>query len=196
LVSFSALLSFLAVGVGDALFRVDRQRQDLVRRFLGHRLDVHAAFCRHDEGRTADGAVDQDRQIEFALDVGAVLDIEAVDLLAGRAGLLGHQRVAEHFPGVLDDFLDRERQPHAALGVLAEFLELALAASAGMDLAFDHVERSGQRFRPFFRLLGGVDGDAPATGAPYSCSSRLAWYSWMFMGTPSCLDVSLSLITL
>jgi hypothetical protein len=43
-----------------------------------------------------------------------------------------------------DDFILGEGQPHAALGVRAEFLELALAATAGMDLAFHHPERSGQ----------------------------------------------------
>ena len=37
---------------------------------------------------TRDGrAVDQQREVEFLVDVGAVLDIEAVDLLAGLAGL-------------------------------------------------------------------------------------------------------------
>ena len=56
-------------------------------------------------------------QIELARDVGAVLDVEAVDLLAGRAGLLGDQRVAEHLLGVGFDLLDRLGQPHAALGV-------------------------------------------------------------------------------
>ena len=99
-------------------------------------------------------------QIELAGDVGAVLDIEAVDLLAGWAGLLGHQRVAEHFLGVGDDFVDRLGQPHAALGVGAEFLELALAAAAGMDLALHHIERPGQRLRRGFGFVGLEDGHA------------------------------------
>ena len=119
---------------------------------MGDGLDVHAAFGRDDEGDAADRAVDQDRQIELALDVGAVLDIEAVDLLAGRAGLLGDQRVAEHLLGVGDDIGHRLRQPHAALGVGAKLLELALAAAAGMDLALHHIERAGQRLGGGFRL--------------------------------------------
>ena len=41
-------------------------------------------------------AVDEGRQVELAVDVGAVLDIEAADGAAGRAGLQGHERGAEH----------------------------------------------------------------------------------------------------
>ena len=59
---------------------------------------------------TRDGrAVDQEREIELAVDVGAVLDVEAVDLLAGRAGLLGDQRVPSISLGVGDDLGDRLR---------------------------------------------------------------------------------------
>ena len=107
----------LQIGCRDALFRVDGDGDDLFRRVMRDRLDVHAALGRDDEGDAADRAIDQDRQIELALDVGAVLDVEPVDLLAGRAGLLGDQRVAEHLLGVGDHFGHRLRQPHAALGV-------------------------------------------------------------------------------
>ena len=116
-------------------------------------LDVHAAFGRDDERHAADRAVDQQRQIELARDVGAVLDVEAVDLLAGRAGLLGDQRVAEHLLGVGAHLGHRLRQPDAALGVGAELLEPALAAAAGMDLALDHIERAGQLLGRGFRLV-------------------------------------------
>ena len=124
------------------------------------RLDVHAALGRDDEGDAADRAVDQQREVELAVDVGAVLDIEAVDLLAGRAGLLGDQRVAEHLVDVGDHLVDRLGQTNAALGVRAEFLELALAAAAGMDLALHHIERSGQLLRRRLGLAGLEDGDA------------------------------------
>jgi hypothetical protein len=60
---------------------------DLLGRVVGDGLDVHAAFGRDDEGDAADRTVDQERAIELAVDVGAVFDIEAVDLLAGVAGL-------------------------------------------------------------------------------------------------------------
>ena len=99
-------------------------------------------------------AIDQQRAVELAGDVGAVFDIEPVDLLAGGAGLLGDQRLAQHLLGVGDDVRDRLGQPHAALGVGAKFLEPALAAAARMDLRLDHIERPGQRLRRGFRLIG------------------------------------------
>ena len=45
-------------------------------------------------------AVDQEGEIHLGFDARAVFDIDAVDLLAGRAGLLGHQRAAEHAFGL------------------------------------------------------------------------------------------------
>ncbi len=118
---------------------------DLLRRVVSDSLDVHAAFRRNDEGNATDRAVDEQRAIEFAVDVGAIFDVEAVDLLAGRTRLGRDQRVAEHFLGECDDFVDRLGEANAALGVGAEFLELALAAATSMNLALDHVKRAGKR---------------------------------------------------
>ncbi len=133
---------------------------DLLGRVFGHGLDIHAAFGRGDEGHLAGLAVDQDRQVEFAVDIGAVFDIQAVDLLAGRAGLLGHQGLAEHLLGIGQRILGREGDPHAALGIGGQFLELALAASAGVDLAFHHPDRTGQRADSGLCLIEAGDRDA------------------------------------
>ena len=84
----------------------------------------------------------------------------AVDLLAGLAGLLGHQRVAQHLARMGDGLLDRLRQPHAALGVGTELLKLALSAPAGVDLALDHIERAGKRLGRALRLVRLQDGYA------------------------------------
>src|SRR5690606_20627116 len=123
---------------------------------------------RNDESRTANSTVDQDREIKFAINVGAVFDVETGDLLAGRAGLLGDQRVAQHFLRIGNHFLDRLGEAHAALCIGWQFLELALAASASMDLALDDIKRSGKRLCPFFRLFDGIDshtiGDRCAVG--------------------------------
>ena len=61
---------------------------------------------------------------------------------------------------------DRLGQPHAALGIGAKFLELALAAPAGVDLRLDHIERAGElpgtfdRFVDRQRGMTGRDADA------------------------------------
>ncbi len=57
-----------------------------------------------------------------------------------------------------DDLFDRLRQANAALGVRAEFLELALAATASMDLALDDVERARQRLCSRFGFFYLQDG--------------------------------------
>jgi hypothetical protein len=59
-------------------------------------------------------AVDQQGEIHLRLDARAILDIDAVDLLAGRAGLLGHQRAAEHLLGFVGGLFDGFGQAHAA----------------------------------------------------------------------------------
>ena len=61
-------------------------------------------------------------------------------------------------------FLDALGQPHAALGIGAELLELALAAAAGVDLRLDHIERSGQRLGGGHRFLDSQGGDALGNG--------------------------------
>ena len=80
----------------DAGRRIDREGDDLLRRVVRDLLDVHAAFGRDHEGDARGLAVDQRRQVELAVDGRAFLDVEAVDLLAVRAGLMRDQRRAEH----------------------------------------------------------------------------------------------------
>ena len=124
------------------------------RRVVRHGFDIHAALGRHDHRDAAGRAVDEQREIEFLGDVDAVGDVEAVDLLACLAGLDGHQSVAEHVGRRRADFVGGLGEPHAALGVGAELLELALAASAGVDLRLYDIERTGQLRR---RCDGFVD---------------------------------------
>ena len=128
----------------EALRRIDGDGGDLLGRIVRHILDIHAAFGRNDQGDAVAGAVDQHREVEFLVDIDAVGDIKPVDLLACIAGLDRHQRVAEHLLGVGFDIGERMGQPHAALGIRAQFLELALAAPAGVDLRLHHIKRPGQ----------------------------------------------------
>ena len=73
---------------------------DLLRRVVRDFLDVHAAFGRDDEGDARRGAIDEQGQIEFAIDRRALFDIEAIDDLALRAGLMRDQRHAKHAVGL------------------------------------------------------------------------------------------------
>ena len=127
---------------------------DLLRRLVRDVLDVDAAFGRKHEGDLADCAIDQRGEIELLVDRRAFLDIEAVDLLAGGAGLDGHQRRPQHLLGEVPDLLDRVGEPHAALVAGRGLLEPALAAAARVDLALDHPERSAELPGRRFRLVG------------------------------------------
>ena len=128
--------------------RVDGDRRDLLRRLVRDLLDLHAALGRGDDGDAAGLAVDQQREIEFLGDVDAVGDVEPLHLLAGRSGLDRHQGLAEHFGRMLANFVDRMGEADAALGALAELLEVALAAAAGMDLRLHDPQRPGQLALP------------------------------------------------
>ena len=152
------------IGGRDAGRRVDVDGDDLFGRVVGDALDVHAALGRDDEGDAAHGAVDEQRAVELAGDVGAGFDVEAVDGLAALAGLLGDEGLAQHLGGVGDDVGDGFDDADATLGIGAEFLEPALAAAAGVDLRFDHVDRAGEGFCGGFRLVRLEDGDALADG--------------------------------
>ncbi len=133
-----------AVMAHDAGRRIDREGDDLLGRVVRDFLDVDAAFGRNHERHFGGFAVDQDREIELLVDVGAFLDVEAVDLLAVRAGLDRDQGRAQHLLGEFVDLGDRLGDAHAALVAGGGFLELALAAAAGMDLALHHPDRAGK----------------------------------------------------
>ena len=158
------------VGDGAAVMRheagrgIDVEGVDLLGRVMRDRLDVHAALGGDDEGDAAGGAIDQHREVEFLGDVHAVGDVEAVDLLAVLAGLHRDERVAEHIGGGGAHFLDALGQAHAALGVGRQFLELALAAAAGVDLRLDDIKRPGQLLRRLARLVDGHRGIAGRDG--------------------------------
>ena len=126
----------------DAGRRIDREGHDLLGRIVRDFLDVDAAFGGNHERHFGGFAVDQDREINLLVDVGAFLDVEAVDLFAVRAGLHRDQRRAQHLLGELVDLGDRLGDANAALVAGGGLLELALAATAGMDLALHHPNRT------------------------------------------------------
>ena len=179
----------------EALRGIDGDGRDLVGRVVRHVLDVHPAFGRNDHRDLTAGAIDQHREVVFRSDIDAVGDVEAIDLLAFVSGLDRHQRVAEHLAGVLLDVLDAVREPHAALGIGLKFLKLSLAATAGMDLRLDHIERPGQllrrrdRFLDIHRRVSGGNGDAVLgeeflglifMDVHWECPCRAAKGGWKF----------------
>ncbi len=110
---------------------VDGDLDDLFWMGLRDLLDLHAALGRDHQGDARCGAVDQHAGIEFARDVAAILDIDALDLAPLRPCLVRHQYLAQHILGpgayVLDGLhhLDPAR----------------LAAPARMDLRLHHIDR-------------------------------------------------------
>ena len=124
--------------------RIDSEAMDLFRRVVGDILDIDAALGREDERHPALLPVDERRQVELLVDRRAVLDVEPVDLLAVGAGLHRHQRRAQHLLGESLDFIDRLGEPNAAFVARRGFLEAALAAPAGVDLALHHPKRPAE----------------------------------------------------
>ena len=92
-------------------------------------------------------AIDQRREIIFAVDRRAFLDIEAMHFLAVRPGLVRDQRRAEQALGLALHVVDRFHHLDAA----------GLAAAAGMDLRLHHPDRAAE-------LVGGLHGLVDAHG--------------------------------
>ena len=141
---------------------------------MGHLFDVHAAFGRGDDGDAAGLAVDQQREVEFLRDVDAVGDVEALDLLALRAGLDGDQGLAEHFLGMGADFLDRLGEPDAALGVGASSLNLPLPRPPAWICAFTTQSGPGSFFAASTASSTVIAAWPAGTGTPNFASSSLA----------------------
>jgi hypothetical protein len=142
--------------------RVYRHLENLLRRGGGDLLDVHAALARGHDGDPAGRPVDQHAEVELARDVATVLDVQALDLLAARAGLLGDQHVAEHLAGVGFDLVEGIAQTHTP-GALGIVLEAPGATAAGVDLGLDHPNRPAQVAGSVLGFLRG-EGDPAARG--------------------------------
>src|SRR6056297_3978876 len=136
---------------------INREAEDL---FWGggcDLLDIHAALGGGDEADAGGAAIHEQGEIHLGLDARAVLDIDAVDLLACRPGLLGHEGAAEHPARLLGGLLDGFGKAHAARLAGAGLLERALAASARVNLRLDDPERAVERARGGLGLFAAQD---------------------------------------
>ncbi len=94
---------------------------------VGDLFDLHAAGLRGHEDDLGGGAVEDEAEVELAVDGGALFDEEALDLLSGGAGLVGDELHAE----------DGFGRGVGVVEVLGELDAAALAAAAGVDLRLD-----------------------------------------------------------
>ena len=139
------------VGARWANQRIDANGGDLLWRVVSDFFDIHAAGFGRDESDAPLLAVDERREIELLRDLHAFFNVDAFHHAACRARLQRHQRVAEHLRGIEADIFRLEGNAHATLLAGRRFLELALAAPAGMDLTLHRPDRAAE-------LGGGVDG--------------------------------------
>jgi hypothetical protein len=123
---------------------VDDLAQDFFRVGGGHFLDVHAAGGAGNHHGAGAGAVDDDAQIELALDLHPFLDQHPAHLLAFGPGLVRDQGHPQHVLRQLLGLADRAGHLHAA----------ALAAAAGMNLRLDDTDLAAEAARDVGRFTG------------------------------------------
>ena len=140
---------------------IHREGENFFWRCCCHLFDIHSALSGGHKGNAACLAVDQDCEIKFFLNTGAIFDIDPVDQFPGRAGLFGHKCAAQHRLGFFFSFIDRSRQAHATGCAGVSFNKAALPAPTGVDLRF-HNPQGTIHFRGC-RFGGiGAEYNAPA----------------------------------
>ena len=137
---------------------MDELLEDLLGRLFGDLLDLDAAFLADHQHEPLARAIEDDAEVELALDLQPLLDQHALDDLPRRPGLVGDEvhaedllRGAERFVGALDD-LDAA----------------ALAAAAGVDLRLDDDGAAAEPLRPPPVASAALKMTSPCgTGTPY-----------------------------
>ena len=120
---------------------VHREGNDLFRGRMGDFLNIHAAFGRDDKSDSSRRTVHEDGKIEFFRNIRTIFNVEAVNLLTVRARLNGNQRVAKHFLSELLHFVDGFGKAHAAFFAGSRLFEFSFAATASVNLGFNHPKR-------------------------------------------------------
>src|SRR5688572_29537917 len=142
----------------DAGSGVDVLAENLLR-FPGRDLfDVYAAGSAGDDDGRCRRAIDEDAEIELAVDVEPFLDEYAADLLAFGAGLMRDQRHADHLLRELFDLVDRFGNLHAAALAAATSVNLCLYDGTATTEPLRRIDRFGRGERNF----AARDGNAEA----------------------------------
>jgi hypothetical protein len=126
--------------------RLDHHLQDFLWMVLGDLLDFHAAEAGCDDPHPLDLPVENEAEINLALERFGNLDIDSLH----GAGLIGDEGFAKHLC---------RRHAHFVIG-LAELDAARLATAARMDLSLHRPMPAAELGRTIDRLLGTV-GDRP-----------------------------------
>src|SRR5207248_9845695 len=115
----------------------------------GNLLDVHSTRSRSHENGLSLGTVNEDAKIKLHFDGQSFLNQQTTYDAAFRASLVGYERHAQHFGGVVARLLNR----------LGNLYTPAFAASSGVNLSLDHNPR-GSRIKKIlgdsFRFFAGL----------------------------------------
>src|SRR5262249_12214969 len=147
----------------DSRRRIDRECEDFLGRLVGYFLDVHAPFGGNDERDTRSLAIDQRREVKFAIDRRPLFDIEPVDFLAVRAGLMRDQGRSENACRFFFYVIDR----------LDDLDTACLTASTGVNLRLHHPYGPAQLFGPLDGFL-----DAESRNTSRHRKAEFAQYSF------------------
>jgi hypothetical protein len=101
---------------------------------FGDFFDFHAAGGAGHEENFAGGAVHEDAEVEFALDVEAFFDEQALNDTAAGSGLHSNEVHTEHGAADFGGFIGRMR----------EFYTAGFAATTGVDLRFNNDDWSAE----------------------------------------------------
>ena len=142
----------------EAVGGMERFEENLLRRLRGDLLDVHAPLVRNHQHRQAAGAVDDDAEVEFAVDVAARLDEDLLHQLSFGTSLDRDQFLAQQGGGDALGVLAGLHEFDAALRLVP--LDRPLAAAAGMDLGLHHGELPAELVEGGGGFVGGLGGDA------------------------------------
>ena len=156
---------------GEPDVGIDGDRENLLRALRSDLFDLHPTLGGRDDRQLLCGSIQDNRQVEFRLDLRSRFDVDLADDLALGARLM---RAQGHAEDLASDVLGLIRG-------LGELDAARLAAPTRVDLCLHDDDVAPTKPRVAASASAGVVASVPAgTGTPYSRNNSLAWYSWTF----------------